>query len=592
MLFPGIKEKERLHPFQERIVLECVVQLLLEHGLCLKHEGLLIFPTLFPVSATRDGAPIGHSVSLYYDFSGAIDNIYSSLVVHLALSEQFGRVRLWEGEAEFEQAGQGICGLRKIGNRRGVAHMDLLFGPDTSAAVRDLFTVFVEDHLRKEGVSITEVLASTCVSCQYRFEEPLLRDRLADGYTDVLCPRCETRNRINQGAEKTRVSNPAVEEELFALKTVIGRKSEQAVREIKRAFEEAQYQQPTAEPIRILHLSDVHFTADDDPVTRLQPLISDLTDQQDGLGLERLDYLVISGDLTNRASAEEFEQAYQFISQLIERFELSAERCIIVPGNHDLSWDQSVYDWKQKRLVDEQKQKPGSFARQGDGYLVRNEEKHHLRFENFGKFYHTLVQQPYPLKADEQYLSFLFPETRLQFLAMNSAWEIDEFFKTRSSINVSALSKGLLKADEQTKKAKEAGTLAPDVNVLRIAVWHHPATGNEKIQDDAFLERLRPASVRLCLHGHVHEDRADLIGYLHPTRKIHVAGAGSFGAVAKDRPESIGLLFDLWRTQPEHLTVARHPLKIPPRSARPPLRKGAFWSPPLQKGGQGGFTPP
>jgi len=283
------------------------------------------------------------------------------------------------------------------------------------------------------------------------------------------------------------------------------------VREIKRAFEEAQYQQPTAEPIRILHLSDVHLTADDDPVARLQPLISDLTDQQDGLGLERLDYLVISGDLTNRASAEEFEQAYQFISQLIERFELSAERCIIVPGNHDLSWDQPVYDWKQKRLVDEQKQKPGSFARQGDGYLVRNEEEYHLRFENFGKFYHTLVQQPYPLKADEQ-----------------------------------------------TKKAKEAGTLAPDVNVLRIAVWHHPATGNEKIQDDAFLERLRPASVRLCLHGHVHEDRADLIGYLHPTRKIHIAEAGSFGAVAKDRPESIPRLYNAIEVERDHSKIRVH----------------------------------
>ena len=41
-----------------------------------------------------------------YDFSGAIDNIYSSLVVHLAVSERFGRVRLWEDGAEFEQPGK------------------------------------------------------------------------------------------------------------------------------------------------------------------------------------------------------------------------------------------------------------------------------------------------------------------------------------------------------------------------------------------------------------------------------------------------------------------------------------------------------
>ena len=60
------------------------------------------------------------------------------------------------------------------------------------------------------------------------------------------------------------------------------------------------------------------------------------------------------------------------------------------------------------------------------------------RFRNLDKFYHSLVQQPYPLQVDEQGLSFFFPEVGLQFLALNSAWEIDEFFKDRSSINDSA----------------------------------------------------------------------------------------------------------------------------------------------------------
>src|SRR5262249_15269931 len=55
----------------------------------------------------------------------------------------------------------------------------------SSDTVRNLFTVFVEDHLKKEGVTITEVLESTCTSCNYRFEQSLLRDRLADGALDI-----------------------------------------------------------------------------------------------------------------------------------------------------------------------------------------------------------------------------------------------------------------------------------------------------------------------------------------------------------------------------------------------------------------------
>src|SRR5262249_29712515 len=146
---------------------------------------------------------------------------------------------------------------------------------------------------------------------------------------------------------------------------------------------EAKEASTVTEPIRILHLSDLHITAEEDPSTRLQPLLADLQDKEEGFGFERLDYLVLSGDLTNRASAEEFDKCYQLISQLIEQFELSAERCIIVPGNHDLSWDEQVYQWRQKRLLDESKQTAGTFVPQGDGYLVRNEAAYPQHFRNF-----------------------------------------------------------------------------------------------------------------------------------------------------------------------------------------------------------------
>ena len=95
----------------------------------------------------------------------------------------------------------------------------------------------VEDYLRNEGVSITEVLEATCTSCEYRFDEALLRGRLANGATDVVCPSCETRNRINPGAEKTRASHPAVGDELFALKTTIAERRQRSVDDIKRAFQ-------------------------------------------------------------------------------------------------------------------------------------------------------------------------------------------------------------------------------------------------------------------------------------------------------------------------------------------------------------------
>ena len=79
---PGIPQAERLPRLQERPILECCVRLLLEHGICFEHENLLVFPTLFATGATSATLTqdLPHAVSLYYDFAGAIDNIYASLV--------------------------------------------------------------------------------------------------------------------------------------------------------------------------------------------------------------------------------------------------------------------------------------------------------------------------------------------------------------------------------------------------------------------------------------------------------------------------------------------------------------------------------
>jgi hypothetical protein len=82
-------------------------------------------------------------------------------------------------------------------------------------------------------------------------------------------------------------------------------------------------------------------------------------------------------------------------------------------------------------------------------------------------------------------------------------------------------------------------------------------TGNEKIVDDAFMQQLRQANIRLVLHGHVHEDRADLLMYTHP-KKIRVAGAGSFGAPARERPESTPRLYNLLEIARDHSSIKIH----------------------------------
>jgi 3',5'-cyclic AMP phosphodiesterase CpdA len=543
MKFPRIKDDERLREDQELPVLNCVIELLIEHGLCLRHEGLLIFPSLFQPTHSESSTDFPHTISLQYDFFGPIDNIYASLVTSLAMGQHFGPIRLWENRAEFGLAGKDSSGVRRVQSQsqgaRGFARLDVYFDERTDPKTRDLFVSFIERHLREHGVELRERLALTCV-CGKVFSEETVRERLSAGKTDIGCESCDRRIPLT-------LSKPELEQQIQVLRTSINEQRKQTVTEVKVAMsEETDVQEAQETPIRILHLSDLHVGAEDDPISLLQPLVADLHDKNDWLGVERLDYLVISGDITNTASPQEFAKAYTFVSDLINEIGLTAQRCINVPGNHDLDWTAPVYRWENKREVNASKLAPGTFLDAGPGYLVRDDSKYPERFKNFSEhFYHRLTQKPYPLAPEEQCIPFLFGDDGLQFLAMNSSWEIDEHFRNRSSLSEGALARGLATADQELAKARADGKLAKDARVLRLTVWHHPITGNEKIQADAFLGQLRKAEIRLCLHGHVHEERAGLLNYLDPKRSIHVIGGGSFGAPMHDRPESVPRLYNL-----------------------------------------------
>ena len=96
---------------------------------------------------------------------------------------------------------------------------------------------------------------------------------------------------------------------------------------------------------RLVHLSDLHFGAHDE---RLVAAVRDRIDR------EQPDLVVISGDFTQRARTEQFEQACEFLGQLRD----AGHEVLAIPGNHDVP----LYDvfrrflsplTRYKRFVDE-----------------------------------------------------------------------------------------------------------------------------------------------------------------------------------------------------------------------------------------------
>ncbi len=551
MKFPGIQPEQRLERKQECPVLEAVLQLLVEHGICVRHERVLVFPSLFrPGSA--GGTTIPDSVVLFYELSGAIDNVYASLVSRLAVSKRFGRMRLWEDRAEFEKAGRGACGLRRVVRTSGYGHLGIFFENETPEDTRDLFIEFVKRHLIQSSVSILEHPQVTC-ACGYAFPETVILDRLTENEADIGCPRCDQRTQIAEAGRSGTRLDPQLGQRIQVLEVHVQEQTQFLADLAKDHFKDQGSRRPK-QPIRILHLSDLHMDDVSDPQAMLHPLLVDLTDPDEGLGVDSLNFIVVSGDLTRKATPTEFEKARQFISGLIESFRsfLSSERCIVVPGNHDVDWNVAAYSWRGRRPRDTEGLAQGSFIEDQKVLGLRDETAYPKRLLGFSEnFYHPLIQQPYPLPFEEQCIPFFFAYMGIQFLAINSCWQTDEFFPDRAGIHLGALARGLQRADDQIKRAGKSDAME---RVLRIAVWHHPLGETHQPEAAALFSQLESARVRLCLHGHLHQETAMLANFPNP-RRLWVAGVGSFGAVDRALPHAVPRQYNLIEVWRDHSKV-------------------------------------
>lgn len=540
---PELPKNERLKGKKEQIVLESVVELMIRHGLCFRHGGLLVFPTLFPTSG---GAveKLPHSVSLYYDFTGAIDNIYASLVAKLMVSEAFGDGRLWADRVEFDQPDKGVCGIRQRKRKGGLAHVDLFFAEDTATKRRDLFTTFVDEHLKANGVSIQEHQAIRCRQCDYEVSEDIVQQRLALDHDNVLCPICGTGTRITEGVEKRPAHDHDSEQEIVALRKTIEDRTTRDVAAAKLAVSGGDSTRKKGDPIRLLHLSDLHFEDNTSPAASLQWLLQDLrNDDENFPAIKQIEYLVLSGDVTHQGDDGGFDKAREFVELLIDELGLSSLRCVFVPGNHDVQRRDSCYQFQSSITGLDKRQ----YVKKSDVYLVRDEADYPNRLKKFSDaFYHKVTSSlDYPLAPEDQGMSYLFEDTGVQFLALNTAWEIDQFFPGRATVHPQALANSISKANKEVDNAIERGDLKKRQPRLRIGVFHHAINGPWAMQNLDFVGNLQAADVKLCLHGDVHEMRRQWIEHWDDERNLHVLGAGTFGAKRDDITEGSARSYNL-----------------------------------------------
>lgn len=290
-------------------------------------------------------------------------------------------------------------------------------------------------------------------------------------------------------------------------------------------------------PAIIIHLSDIQFgihhrftgrqvpengqrrdsryITDEEFNTLFVKLDNDLRLLKDTEGLTA-NVLVISGDLAEWSTRDEYRQVQKFIDSLLKskNADLTRGRTILVPGNHDVNWNlcNSYFEKCQahKRIPQAPYWEKFYFWNEFHSKLLgkKKARKHCLWYEYDLRSYGLLVAGLNSC-VNESHKSV----DHYGHLGIEQSNEVIEWFN---------------KVDKNHEHVHIA--------VLHHNVFGHSSLDEENLGDWQVVRTLFEGTVDIILHGHRHEEYRTVVGQLDG-RQIVVLGAGSAGLDGKTLPD-------------------------------------------------------
>lgn len=243
----------------------------------------------------------------------------------------------------------------------------------------------------------------------------------------------------------------------------------------------------------------------------------------------KLDLVIFSGDITQRAEPAEFEAAFNEMISLWELFESIAKppKLFIIPGNHDLVRPDD--DSTLLTALDSWRKRPSNLES-----LLRKED-HSFRkelkkaFANYSSFFEKLTNSNIPVLADHKGVvpgdvsgTLDINGMKVGLIGLNSAW---------SQLEESTVEGELEFATDQVHDVIDQDLARwIESNNLNLLVTHHPVSWFNKDARRDFENEVNPLK-RFDAHlfGHMHEHRAVGHEYSQQSRKRDIQVASLFG---------------------------------------------------------------
>ena len=272
----------------------------------------------------------------------------------------------------------------------------------------------------------------------------------------------------------------------------------------------------------IIHLSDLHFgkkhayknmLGSNRLIYATQTLFDSIKEdiEDQGIGKDEIALFLITGDLTWSADPHEFANAKELFDKLSNYYGVSNKQIIIVPGNHDIEWQD------------------------GKGEIDNNAE---LNYKNF----YTSFYDVNPDKTFMRISKFQIGPLVIGIIALNSC-------RLESKENAGF---GYI-GQEQISKAQKYLSTNNDIDMAIAFAHHHilPVNYREEVSTDIkkvsmlldaemVMQNLISNKIKVYLHGHQHQPYYSQITRIIPDfilkgkkerlkGKLTVIGGGSCG---------------------------------------------------------------
>lgn len=210
-------ELEKLNEAEKDILLDSVAVLFLEHNICfretnpLNNRAYLVFPELINMKKPLIEDDIQIEDGVAYTVSGAIENVYASLVVLMGYTQTFTRTNHWQNHARYEMGKGFVCGFRLEEERAGELDLVLYFGTNTPILVRSLFQSLFENFLARRNLTVRRFEPVLCTE-KHTLNRSVVRELMSSGSEFAFCNRCGEKIKLPKVNQPIHLTKQQVEE--------------------------------------------------------------------------------------------------------------------------------------------------------------------------------------------------------------------------------------------------------------------------------------------------------------------------------------------------------------------------------------------